>query len=148
MPNRRGKLCNVDSVAGHCVFEHRTLGHVLNRDPLQIGHIMLTDRLCQFQPCKVKRSPLFPDVPAISEVAPSFVFTSWVGYFAPAGTPAQIIAKLSGAISEICQEKDVADSIANMGMTAVGSTPDYVTTTIQSDVPLAKSAAQAAGLSL
>jgi tripartite-type tricarboxylate transporter receptor subunit TctC len=109
---------------------------------------MLTDRLCQFQPCKVKRSPLFPDVPAISEVAPSFVFTSWVGYFAPAGTPAQIIAKLSGAISEICQEKDVADSIANMGMTAVGSTPDYVTTTIQSDVPLAKSAAQAAGLSL
>jgi tripartite-type tricarboxylate transporter receptor subunit TctC len=94
-----------------------------------------------------ERSPLFPDVPTISEVAPRFVFTSWVGYFAPAGTPTQIIAKLSAMISEVCQEKDVADSIAKMGMTAVGSTPDYVATTIQSDLPIAKSAVQAAGLS-
>ena len=94
-----------------------------------------------------KRSPIFSDVPTISETIPNFTFTSWVGYFAPAGTPPQIVKSLSSAVSEICQQKDVADTIAQMGMTAVCSTPDYVAAAIQTDLLTAKSAVEAAGLS-
>jgi hypothetical protein len=94
-----------------------------------------------------KRSPIFSDVPTISETIPNFTFTSWVGYFAPAGNTPQIVKSLSSAVSEICQQKGLADTMAQMGMTAVCSTPDYVAAAIQTDLLTAKSAVEAAGLS-
>lgn len=94
-----------------------------------------------------KRSKQFPDVPAISEFIPNFTFTSWVGYFAPAGTPEEIITKLSKAISKICHEEAVVDKIASVGMTAVGSNPEYVAAAIKKDLPIAKEAVEAAHLS-
>ena len=94
-----------------------------------------------------KRSPIFSDVPTISETIPNFTFTSWVGYFAPAGNTPQIVKSLSSAVSEICQQKGLADTMAQMGMTAVCSTLDYVAAAIQTDLLTAKSAVEAAGLS-
>src|SRR6185437_7576615 len=40
-----------------------------------------------------KRSPLFPDLPSISEIYPAYDVTIWQGLFVPAATPPAIIAR-------------------------------------------------------
>lgn len=49
-----------------------------------------------------KRSLQLPDVPAITEIFPGFPeMVSWVGVFAPKGTPAEIVQRLAPAILEV-----------------------------------------------
>ncbi|MDH4150220.1 MAG: tripartite tricarboxylate transporter substrate binding protein [Betaproteobacteria bacterium] len=45
-----------------------------------------------------KRSPLWPDVPAVAEVVPGFVMGCNTGFFAPAGTPPKITARLHAEV--------------------------------------------------
>ena len=47
------------------------------------------------------RHPNFPDIPTFAEAGlPDYAPTAWIGLFAPAGTPAPIIAKLSEAMQK------------------------------------------------
>lgn len=47
------------------------------------------------------RSPLMPDVPTSAEAGlPDYRAYSWFGLFAPAGTPAPIVARMNGAVRE------------------------------------------------
>ena len=47
------------------------------------------------------RHPNFPDVPTFAEAGlPDYSPTAWIGLFAPAGTPAPIVAKLGGAMQK------------------------------------------------
>jgi tripartite-type tricarboxylate transporter receptor subunit TctC len=94
-----------------------------------------------------KRLALFPDTPTFVEELGDFTFTSWVGYFAPTGTPAGIIDKLSKAVSDACREKEVVDLIAGMGAECIGSSPADLAAAIQADLPIAKAAVDAAGVS-
>ncbi len=41
-----------------------------------------------------KRSPLYPDVPAVAEVIPGFVMGCNTGFFAPGGTPRRVVERL------------------------------------------------------
>ncbi|SEB08895.1 tripartite tricarboxylate transporter substrate binding protein [Variovorax sp. YR216] len=47
-----------------------------------------------------KRSPAMKDVPAIAESVPDYSMESWYGIFAPAGTPADVVAKLNAAANK------------------------------------------------
>lgn len=70
-----------------------------------------------------ERSALLPDVPAIHEALPGFEATSWHGLYAPAGTPPEIVAMLSGEVQRIVRLPDVAERLRQMGATPVGNTP-------------------------
>jgi tripartite-type tricarboxylate transporter receptor subunit TctC len=70
-----------------------------------------------------KRLAALPDVPAVSEIFPGFVFTSWFAIVAPPKSSPEIAAKLSTAIAEILRLPDVAERIRDLSMTPVGSTP-------------------------
>jgi tripartite-type tricarboxylate transporter receptor subunit TctC len=94
-----------------------------------------------------KRLALFPDTPTFVEELGDFTFTSWVGYFAPTGTPAGIIDKLSKAVSDACREKEVVDLITGMGAECIGGSPADLAAAIQADLPIAKAAVDAAGVS-
>ena len=48
----------------------------------------------------LKRQPLLPDLPALSEVIPGFGASNWNGMFAPAGTPRPIADRLFIEISK------------------------------------------------
>jgi tripartite-type tricarboxylate transporter receptor subunit TctC len=58
-----------------------------------------------------KRTPLMPEVPTMSEShikgLESFDFFGWVGFFAPAGTPPEIVDRLNKEIAEILKTPDV-----------------------------------------
>lgn len=59
----------------------------------------------------LKRNPLTPDWPAISETIPGFDFPAWNAWVGPAGMPADLVQKLSDAIAKAQQHPDVVQKL-------------------------------------
>jgi tripartite-type tricarboxylate transporter receptor subunit TctC len=71
-----------------------------------------------------RRSPVVPDLPTISEAGVGgYEATAWYGFFAPAATPAPIVAKLSVESVRILKSPDVAQRVENLGAEPVASSP-------------------------
>ena len=63
------------------------------------------------------RSPLLPDVPSITEFGyKEFDDYTWFGFFAPAGTPPDVVSKLNAAINRAMASAEVVDRFAQLGM--------------------------------
>ena len=72
-----------------------------------------------------KRSPELPDVPTIAEAGvPGYEATSWFGMFAPAGTPAPVIAKLNGALVKVLADPEVKKKLAEQGAEPYAEKPE------------------------
>ena len=70
-----------------------------------------------------QRSPFVPDIPTFIEAGfPDLVVEEWFGFYAPAKTPASIIASANAAINAALKDKSVIDSLAIQGMLPVGGT--------------------------
>ena len=60
-----------------------------------------------------KRSPLFPDVPTLDEVGlKGFDADTVFGFYAPAGTPAEVVARLNAEINRVLALPAVRERIA------------------------------------
>ena len=71
-----------------------------------------------------KRSEALPSVPPIAEVGvPSYEATQWYGLVAPAGTPADIIARLHAEATAALKTQEMKDKLASDGAEPVGTTP-------------------------
>ena len=71
-----------------------------------------------------ERSPFTPEVPTYAEQGFAELTTDeWFGFYAPAGTPAGVIANANAAINAALREKSVVDALGLMGLVAQGSTP-------------------------
>ena len=67
-----------------------------------------------------KRSTALPNVPTIAEAGvPGFDVTNWQGVFAPAGTPPQIVEKLSAEIQKIAKEPEIHARLIDLGFEPV-----------------------------
>ncbi|MDO9384986.1 MAG: tripartite tricarboxylate transporter substrate binding protein [Hyphomicrobiaceae bacterium] len=63
-----------------------------------------------------KRSPLFPDVPTLEEAGlKGFDADTWFGFYAPAGTPPAIVARLNSEINKALASQAVKDRILAIG---------------------------------
>jgi tripartite-type tricarboxylate transporter receptor subunit TctC len=64
-----------------------------------------------------KRSSVAPDVPTVAEAAgiPGFDISLWQGFFAPRGTPKDVVERLHAAINKILVEPDVAAKLRDAG---------------------------------
>jgi len=70
-----------------------------------------------------KRSPLLPELPAISETVPGYETVTWFGLYGPKGVPPEIVNRLSNAINQALQDADVKDRLARLGIEPAGGTP-------------------------
>ncbi|RZL91301.1 MAG: tripartite tricarboxylate transporter substrate binding protein [Variovorax sp.] len=71
-----------------------------------------------------KRSPLFPDVPTLDEVGlKGFDADTVFGFYAPAGTPPEIVARLNTEINRILATPAVKERIAALGGEPLPGTP-------------------------
>jgi tripartite-type tricarboxylate transporter receptor subunit TctC len=59
-----------------------------------------------------KRSPLYPDVPAVAEVIPGFVMGCNTGFFAPGGTPRGIVGRLYAEAMKAVEQPRMKDLLA------------------------------------
>ena len=71
-----------------------------------------------------QRSAALPNVPTTAESGfPQLDTGSWVGFLAPAGTPAAIVSRLSSEVANILKDPDIRGKLTEQGMDIVGSTP-------------------------
>lgn len=82
------------------------------------------DRLRAIAVIGPTRAPALPDVPTIAESLPGFEVSNWIGFFAPAGTPSPIVAKINAEVQKIMQQSDVQQRLAAEGAKFVPTTPE------------------------
>ena len=82
------------------------------------------------------RSPLLPDVPSITELGyKEFDDYTWFGFFAPAGTPPEVINKLNAAINRAMASSEVVDRFAQLGMASTPNTVAEFGSFLKAEVP-------------
>ena len=65
-----------------------------------------------------ERVPFLPNIPAIAETLPDFDVTSWLGVVVPAGTPADIRARIAAPLAEFIREPAVVARLRDVGAVA------------------------------
>src|ERR1700730_14845818 len=70
------------------------------------------------------RYAAMPDIPAVGETVPGFEMSSWVAFFAPAATPAPLVARLNADIAKALTAPDVKEKLAVLGVAVSASAPD------------------------
>ena len=93
------------------------------------------------------RSAALPDVPTLAEAGfPQLQIRGWAGLFAPAGAPAEIIARLSSAANEALLLPAVQEQLAQQGFIGKGSTPEELAAYTKAQLDLWAAAVKTAGL--
>jgi tripartite-type tricarboxylate transporter receptor subunit TctC len=116
----------VDVVAGHVNTAWVTLGAV--------SQYTSTGRLIPLAIADAKRSSLAPQVPTLAELGyKDVVVGSWAGFFAPKGTPNDVVRLLNGHLNEILKQPDVVEKLATFGALPAGGSPDVLRQTNASD---------------
>ena len=72
----------------------------------------------------LKRTSLMPDLPAISETVPGFEMVTSYAMFAPAGTPANIIARVHRDVTRALGTTEVKALLENQGLESIAGSPD------------------------
>ena len=94
-----------------------------------------------------RRHPQLPDVPTMAEAGiPDYVTTFWTGVIMPAGTPADIVAKLNSALDAGLKSQLVADSLGKVGAEPAPGTPQEFGDFIASETRKWSAIARTAGL--
>jgi tripartite-type tricarboxylate transporter receptor subunit TctC len=83
----------------------------------------------------LKRSPLMPDVPTVSEAGvPGYEATIWIGVMAPKGTPPQIIKLLNTEINKVIELPAVREAWAKQGAIPMHMTPAEFDVYLRKDI--------------
>lgn len=116
VPYRGGGPAIADLIAGHVQLSFMT---VLEAS----GHIK-AGKLRALAVTGEKRVPAFPELPALTEqVLPGFNAISWLGLLAPAGTPPQLIEKISSDVRSILTDEAVKNRFIQLGGLPRATTP-------------------------
>ena len=96
-----------------------------------------------------RRSPLFSDIPTTAEAGvPGLEARAWYGIFAPAGTPAAVIAKINAETTKALAAPDVTETLALQGATPVGGDPATFASFLKRDIATTEDLMRKAGLPL
>ncbi|MEO8134109.1 MAG: tripartite tricarboxylate transporter substrate binding protein [Betaproteobacteria bacterium] len=93
------------------------------------------------------RSALMPELPTIGEAGlPGYETVAWFGVFAPAGTPPEIVNRLSVEIGKIARSPEMREKLLAMGAEPVGGTPEEFKAVVDRDIAKWKPLAQKVGI--
>ena len=92
--------------------------------PSLIAHVR-SGKLRVLAAASTERNRLLPDVPTFAELGyPKVNVSLWYGLLAPAGTPRPVIEKLSRAVGQILDSKDVAERLQAQGAEPMRGAPE------------------------
>jgi len=96
-----------------------------------------------------KRSKLLPNLPTVEEQGvPGFNYVNWMGFLAPAGTPAPIVDKLSDNLAKVARLPEIVAMLEKDGSNAIGGTPGQFRTLIVSEAARWKKIVDETGITL
>ena len=102
--------------------------------PAASGH-MKAGKLRDLGMTGTKRSGEIPGVPTMIEAGvPDFAITGWLGLFAPAGTPRDVVNRISAETARIVNQTDIRQRLPGWGYEPVGSTPEEFTAKYRQDI--------------
>lgn len=80
------------------------------------------------------RLPIFPDTPAIGELYPGYLITTWMGMFGPTGIPEAVTARLRADTQRVLAMPDVRERIAtSSSLDTYSVTPGEFAAVIRAD---------------
>jgi tripartite-type tricarboxylate transporter receptor subunit TctC len=100
--------------------------------PGSIGHIK-NGKIRALGVTAPKRIAALPDVPAIAETVPGYSADVYYGLAAPKGTPAEIIAKLNGALNDVLKDPKLLARIKELGAEPMPMSPAEFGKLVQSE---------------
>jgi tripartite-type tricarboxylate transporter receptor subunit TctC len=107
---------------------------IVDTPPLA-GHLQQPDRLRALAVTSAKRSAGIPDLPTLAEAGvPGYDMSLWIGLFAPAGTPRDIVSQVSAEIARIVRLPDVRGKLLAMGVDPLGNSPEQVADWIRREI--------------
>jgi tripartite-type tricarboxylate transporter receptor subunit TctC len=82
-----------------------------------------------------QRSPALPDVPTVAESGlPGYESVLWQAIYAPAGTPAAIVARLNTEMNAILHDHEAVDALTKLGVEAQPGTSQQLADRIAADL--------------
>jgi tripartite-type tricarboxylate transporter receptor subunit TctC len=131
----------IDTMSGQV---HMLIGNVLS----SLQHAK-SGKLRALAVTTAKRSPAVPDLPTLAESGVSgYESSTWHGWFAPAGTPQAIVAKLNAELAKSTKAADVISRLAPDGGEPVGSSPEELRRFIINDIARWRKVVKDAGIKL
>jgi tripartite-type tricarboxylate transporter receptor subunit TctC len=70
-----------------------------------------------------ERNRTTPDIPAMNETLPGYQVSNWIGLFAPAGTPPEIVSRLNAEVQKIMRSPEIEKRLEAEGAKFVPTTP-------------------------
>ena len=111
--------------------------------------LMKSGRLTGVAVTTAKRSVDFPDIPTLDESgAKGMDFNIWMGMFAPAGTPPNVIALLNKETNRVLQSPDLIEKFKAGGVSAGGGTQQAFAEFVKADYAKWGALVKASGIKL
>ena len=80
-----------------------------------------------------RRSPFLPDIAAVADDLPGYVFESWFGLLAPAHTPAPVIERINAEVAKLLANPTIRERLAAQGVEPRPLKPDAFARLIAED---------------
>lgn len=93
------------------------------------------------------RSSLAPDIPTIAEAGtPGVEYTAWIGLYAPAAVPADIVARFRSTLLKIVNDPAVKDKIRSVGFDPRAGDAETLSATHRAEITKVGNVVKAAGI--
>jgi tripartite-type tricarboxylate transporter receptor subunit TctC len=116
--------------------------------PLAVQTHVQSGRLKAYGVTSKERSPVLPDVPTIAEQGVTgYEFPYWNGLFVAAGTPDRMVRAIHRAVLAALQEPEVKERFKQLGLVAVGNTPEEFRELVRRDVEKCRRIVKESGIS-
>ena len=87
------------------------------------GPAIFSGKLTPLAVTSTVRWPRLPDVPTFEQAGYKIDLTGWNAILAPAGTPKEIVERMSAEIRKLVQTPEGKEKLLDMGLLATGTTP-------------------------
>jgi tripartite-type tricarboxylate transporter receptor subunit TctC len=95
----------------------------------------------------INRIPEMPDLPTLAEtLTPGFDYIIWHGFYVPAGTPKDVIARLNRDVNTALQQPDVRERLAGLGMQVRNGAPELLGDYVRDEIKKWTEVGQAANI--
>ncbi|HXF65229.1 MAG TPA: tripartite tricarboxylate transporter substrate binding protein [Burkholderiales bacterium] len=106
-------------------------------------------RLRAFAVTSAQRTATLPEVPTVAESGfPGYVYSTWYGLLAPAGTPRAIVQKLNRQAVAVLDSTKTRERYLSQGMDPLPSTPERYAAHLKSEIEKWTKVVRAAGIPL
>ncbi len=126
IPYKGGAPAMTDLVAGQLQLSYLTY--------TSTSGFIRAGRLRALGVTTVKRSPALPDLPAIGETVAGYDSAVWYGVLAPAGTPAEIVARLNREFLAALKNNELRQRLMAEAFEPIGSTPAHLGDYMKSEI--------------